>query len=175
MDPLNMKDRRGEPFIVRQATPDDTESILVQMDIVGREQTYMLHDTVTRSVENQKQTIRHMGENYLLLVAEVPAIGVVGSLEIVRGTFRKSQFTATFGMALLPAWRGRGIGQPLVESAEHWARIQGIRKISIAVLGINDNALRFYHRLGYTEEARLPRQYWLDNEPIDEIWLGKFL
>ncbi|MCR4402037.1 MAG: GNAT family N-acetyltransferase [Firmicutes bacterium] len=52
-------------------------------------------------------------------------------------------------VAVLPAWRGRGIGTQLLEAAEKRAKAAGIGKCSLDVDIDNEAARRLYERLGY--------------------------
>ncbi|MEW6229706.1 MAG: GNAT family N-acetyltransferase [Bacillota bacterium] len=52
-------------------------------------------------------------------------------------------------LAVLPAWRGRGIGTSLLAAAENEAKGAGFIKCSLDVGTNNDDARRFYERSGY--------------------------
>ncbi len=65
-------------------------------------------------------------------------------------------------LATDPAWRGRGLGGLLLETAEQVARELGETRMSIIVADTNDGARRLYERHGYREAARRPcvREGW---------------
>jgi ribosomal protein S18 acetylase RimI-like enzyme len=50
--------------------------------------------------------------------------------------------------------RQRGIGRALVERAHEWAAAQGVDEVRIVVYEFNQEALRFYERLGYETGRR---------------------
>ncbi len=50
---------------------------------------------------------------------------------------------------LVPAWRGRGLGQQLLEYAVALFREQGVTQIELAVSPTNAPAVRFYEKHGY--------------------------
>jgi aminoglycoside 6'-N-acetyltransferase len=58
-----------------------------------------------------------------------------------------------FGLAVLPEWRGRGVGSALLEAAETWARAQGAERMSMDLSSANAGALRLYERMGYEVHA----------------------
>lgn len=60
------------------------------------------------------------------------------------------------GVALLPRYRGRGIGTRLMELAETHAAEKGLSKLSLIVFEQNARAKALYERLGYREVAREP-------------------
>jgi ribosomal protein S18 acetylase RimI-like enzyme len=49
--------------------------------------------------------------------------------------------------------RGRGIGRALVEALERLAAARRCAEISVSTLPRNEAAIRFYRRLGFTDEA----------------------
>ena len=54
-------------------------------------------------------------------------------------------------LVVMPAHRGSGIGQRLLEAAEVYARACGMAKLKIGVLRRNEGALRLYERLGFRQ------------------------
>lgn len=58
------------------------------------------------------------------------------------------------GVALLPGYRGRGLGSRLMALAEEDAVARGLDRTSLIVFEENAGALRLYRRLGYDEVAR---------------------
>jgi ribosomal protein S18 acetylase RimI-like enzyme len=46
-------------------------------------------------------------------------------------------------------YRGQGLGRRLMETAEEWARQQGLPRISLSVGAHNELAQRLYETLGY--------------------------
>ncbi len=89
--------------------------------------------------------------------------------------------TAWVGIAILEAWRGRGVGTALMRAAEEWAREQGAERVMLDASLTNVDALRFYEGIGYRRtgiiltkpltggsEARQPRDLgWREIAAID--------
>lgn len=68
------------------------------------------------------------------------------------------------------AYRGQGLGHRLMETAEGWAREQGLPRISLAVGVHNTIGQRLYESLGYQGETlRMSKK--LDSQASDEILL----
>lgn len=53
-----------------------------------------------------------------------------------------------------PTHRGRGVGRLLVDEAVAWARLRGARTLQLMVTSVNEPAMRFYERLGFTRTGR---------------------
>ena len=60
------------------------------------------------------------------------------------------------GVALLPEYRGRGIGAGLMQMARQQARTHGYTQLSLVVFEENTAAVRLYRRLGYETIKRAP-------------------
>lgn len=45
-------------------------------------------------------------------------------------------------------FRGKGLGEKLVESFKQWAKDHGIKKLSVNVSFLNKDAIRFYEKVG---------------------------
>ena len=50
-----------------------------------------------------------------------------------------------------PAYRGRGVGRLVIDSALDWARSAGVRQVVLSVALGPGSALEFYRRLGFIE------------------------
>ena len=53
------------------------------------------------------------------------------------------------GVAVAPAWQGRGVGSRLIGAMQAWAFDQGIAILSLEVVDANAGALGLYRRLGF--------------------------
>jgi len=62
---------------------------------------------------------------------------------------------AEFGLAVVKAVWGQGLGRKLTEMAVQWGRDEGLHKLYLRVFDHNTRAIRLYESLGFREEARL--------------------
>lgn len=60
------------------------------------------------------------------------------------------------GIAVHPAFRGRGIGTRLLDAAHDRARQMALPRVSLICFERNDPAMRLYRRHGYLEQDRRP-------------------
>lgn len=175
IDDQEGRDRMGQPYRIREAAESDAQAIVDLINEVGRELVYIANEGSYFTVAQQQEIIRSKnGAIQLILVAEQSG-QVVGTLELVRGTFVKNAHTATFGMALASGARNRGMGRALLEVAHEWARKEGVNKIHLSVFGSNLAAIRLYQSMGYVEEARRPDQFRLNGQPVDEVFMAYYL
>lgn len=171
----NFTDRQGAPYLVRDARPDDGPAMVELLNRVGQEQIYIADEKAQLSPEQEAQLIGQRNPTLqCILVAEQQG-RVVGSIEMIRGAMKKNSHTAIFGMALFPDFRGRGLGQGLLQAAEEWAANTGVEKISLAVFATNEHAIRLYLNMGYQEEGRRLGQYRIQDALVDELWMAKWI
>lgn len=58
------------------------------------------------------------------------------------------------GLAILPKFRGQGIGTRLLDHAYKRARVEGMKKLSLICFEENDGAFRLYQHEGFEERKR---------------------
>jgi ribosomal-protein-alanine acetyltransferase len=64
-----------------------------------------------------------------------------------------------YSMAVLPKWRGRGIGSRLLKYFEYQSEKQGSQSITLEVRKTNRTAFNLYKRAGYEVKKTLPDYY----------------
>jgi ribosomal protein S18 acetylase RimI-like enzyme len=64
-----------------------------------------------------------------------------------------------------PCVQGSGFGRSVMNAAEDWLRLRGLRKVELLIRTENDAVRRFYEALGYTVEPRTVMTKWLDGRP----------
>jgi len=74
-------------------------------------------------------------------------------------------------------YRGLGIGQALLQTLLDWATVEpGLERIELSVFAHNTRALDLYRKLGFVEEARLPRTVKLaDGTYYDDVMMVKWV
>ena len=82
-------------------------------------------------------------------------IGLVNSFEAY-STFKARPLLNVHDIVVLPAHRGAGVGQALLDACEAHARERGCCKLTLEVLSGNPRALRSYERFGFAPYALAP-------------------
>ena len=70
-------------------------------------------------------------------------------------------------LAVARAWRGRGVGTALFETAIASARDRGCHKLCLSVFAHNTAAIGLYRKLGFVEEGRRRNQF---RRQSGELW-----
>jgi RimJ/RimL family protein N-acetyltransferase len=76
------------------------------------------------------------------------------------------------GLAVDPAFQGRGLGRRLVEAAIEEARARGARRLRLRVLGHNAAARRVYAACGFVVEGVLRGEFLLDGRYVDDVLMA---
>lgn len=98
-------------------------------------------------------------ENVAIYIAEVDET-VVGAIHVsVRQSpdfwaFAPRRYAWIDNLAVSVAYRGRGIGSTLVATAREWATDRDITQLELNVWSFNQDAIRFYERLGFDTACR---------------------
>lgn len=66
-------------------------------------------------------------------------------------TFRARPLLNIHDLAVLPGWRGKGIGRSLLAAAEHRARCRGCCRLTLEVQQDNGRALGLYKSCGFSD------------------------
>lgn len=147
-------------FTIRPATDDDTDA-LDALDH-GSAMHHAAVDPERWQVPSLKEVAAHRRhwrnakprDEALVAVAEDGR--VVGMVELwlrrpsaVPGSAMIQHVAVGLGIAVDPAWRGRGVGTALLRAAEAWARERGATRMNLGLDAFNTGALRLYERMGY--------------------------
>lgn len=155
--------KSGESCRIRTALPADAAQVLENAHANLAEPDAFditLPQELDLTVAQEEAWIREhqQQEGFLCLVAEV-ADGIVGLINFKNGPRRRLVHRGAFGMSVVAAWRGRGVGDALLTALLDWARAHPtIEKVCLSVVVGNDPALGLYRKHGFREEGRRVRE-----------------
>ena len=168
-----------ENIIIRKTLISDAQNLIDYCNQVGGETDFLTfgENEFGVTLEQEENFIRSTqdSENSLSLIA-ISDGKIVGSLNL-RGQHRKRlSHVGEFGISILKKFWGQGIAQSLIKDMFLWAKKHGkIKKINLQVLEDNDNAIKLYKKMGFIEEGRLSKHFYVNNKYSDSILMGKFL
>ena len=148
--PLVLRD--GRQVRIRRAEPDDAAAILAYLGRVGGETLNLTFGAegpgLTEEEERAYLTYMAAADNSLAIVA-VTEDEIVGALTFDGGRRPRMRHTGEFGISVLQAYAGVGLGKALLEYLLAWAERGGIvRKINLKVRVDNLPAIHLYERMG---------------------------
>jgi RimJ/RimL family protein N-acetyltransferase len=147
---------------VREATEDDLLGAFEVYETVAAEGRWIgaeLPVDRERRLEKWRATLRHPREAFFVATASDGTIVGNASLEWAG--------VGDLGMAVLPTWRGKGVGSALLQACIDWGRREQIHKIELRVWPHNAPAIALYEKFGFEREGNLKRHYRRRN---GELW-----
>lgn len=157
---------KGLAYTIRSAVADDAEQLsAVRLQIDGETEN-MDRDRGEAFIDPAgfKEIIRTDTERprNLFLVAE--AKGRIVGFSRCEGTdLKRFSHKVEFGVCVLQAYWGYGIGNNLLKESLAWADRNGIRKVTLNVLETNEKAVALYKKLGFEIEGVLQKDKLLSN------------
>lgn len=109
----------------------------------------------------------------LFLVAEADGV-LVGFSRCQGSTLKRFSHRVEFGVCVLKAYWGHGIGKALLAQSVVWADETGIKKMMLSVLETNTKAIALYERFGFKAEGTLSKDRLLsDGEYYGTVIMGR--
>ncbi len=150
------------PVTIRPFHDDDFEKLLTNIEIIASEGRWIGTDAPVDRKRWRDRVHEEICSGGAHLVVEVDdqIVGSGGLKQLIPGLFE-------IGMALVPQWRGKGIGSALLTEMVEWARRHGAYKITLQVWPHNQSAIALYEKFGFKREGRL-RRHWRRRN--GELW-----
>jgi len=176
-DPMRAEEvtlKDGRRVVIRPSRLRDADSLLRNVNLIGREEIYIMVDRVPNLDEERQWLGTFDGVRTILLVADADG-EAIGSADCHGGTYAKTHHVGGIGIAIRDGWRGVGLGRILMERILEWMRARGFKKAELAVFATNGRARRLYESLGFQEEGVRRRHVRIRDEYDDEVLMGLWL
>jgi len=176
-DPMRAEEvtlKDGRRVVIRPSRIRDADSLLRNVNLIGREEIYIMVDRVPDLDEERRWLGTFDGVRTVLLVADADG-EAIGSADCHGGTYAKTHHVGGIGIAIRDGWRGVGLGRILMERILEWMRARGFKKAELAVFATNGRARRLYESLGFQEEGVRRRHVRIRDEYDDEVLMGLWL
>ena len=159
---------------VRMARSSDAETICTIYN-QGIEDRVATLETELRTPAERREWMATRGPRHPVLVAEARGI-VVGWGSLNRFNPRPAyDHVADLSVYVERAWRGRGVGQCLLERLVALARDLRYHKMVLAAFPTNRPGITLYERIGFTTVGIYHEQGQLDGRWVDVIVMEKLL
>ncbi|AYC30527.1 GNAT family N-acetyltransferase [Paenisporosarcina cavernae] len=175
----NEKNRRKPSISIREAIESDADQLVLVRKTIDTET-----ENMDRTEEESTMTLSDMKElidsdrnspHAHFLVAEVEG-KIVGFSRCAGSSLSKLRHQVEFGVGVVKAYWGYGIGKQLLNESLAWAQHAGKVKMTLNVLDTNEKAIRLYERLGFETEGVLRADKKLaDGKFYNTIVMGKLL
>jgi RimJ/RimL family protein N-acetyltransferase len=163
-----------EPVEIRPFEPSDLESFNTTLNLICAERRYLASvDGFTLEESQQFIQSNIWGD----ILQQVAAIGpqIIGWCDII--PYPETGFThvGRLGMALLPDYRGRGIGTRLLSACLARAQTTALEKVELQVFADNAAAIALYKKLGFCQEGVKTKGRKLEGQYQDIVLMALML
>jgi len=171
-----MKLKDGRVLTIRKAVKKDAKALIEYMGKISSETEFVTAKPgeIKLSIENEEKFIEnyHKFDNWLFIVAEVDK-KIVGSLDFAGGRRQRIKHAGEFGVSVLEAYWGLGIGKALMLYMIDWVKKTGIvKKINLRVREGNERAIRLYKKLEFKKEGIISRGLRIHEKYYSFILMG---
>lgn len=171
-----LKLKNGQTMILREAVAEDAEAMISFVNQVAGESDNLTFGPgeFNITLEQEKNILAdfQQGLNQLFLIGEIDG-EIIGNITFRGGQRPRVAHAGEFGISVLQKYWGLGIGKHLLEYLIEWAREVGvIRKINLRVKEDNEGAIQLYKKMGFEEEGRITREFYIDDKFYDSIAMG---
>ena len=154
---------------IRRGTLEDVKGIWRCIDTAVREGWFTFVEPPPLSAVRSS-----LSPSSIYFVAERDA-QIVGWCDVTPIDQEGFRHAGTLGMALLPAFRDRGLGRQLLQVTVQEAHGAGLSRIELQLLASNNRALALYERSGFVLEGRKHLARVLDEVPEDILCMALLL
>lgn len=158
--------------IIRKAEAKDAAVIIQLVKQVISESPFFPRtlDEFDFTAEQEEEYIKNAA---LFLLAEIDG-RIIGSATLDRSHLSKLSHTAEFGVTILKAYSGQGIGSTLLKKVIEWVELNNVEKINLEVFEDNVPAISLYKKFGFIEEGRKRKAIKTGETYKDIILMGRF-
>lgn len=155
--------KNGKEAMIRNGDASDGSAVFEVFNQTHAETDFLLSypDENSFDPEQEAQFLKEKtlspNETELVAVVDGRIVGTAG-IESV-GKKYKVKHRAEFGIGVLKAYWGLGLGKALTEACIQCARDAGYDQLELNVAAENDRALSLYRGLGFVEFGRNPRGF----------------
>lgn len=172
---IKLKD--GRKLIIKEANPEEARDIIRYVSTVGSESDFLTYGDGEYKISLEQEIKLIHGsiesDNQVILIGWVQNV-IVGCITFRAGKWQRVRHTGEFGVTVSKKNWGLGIGTLMTEALLNWAKGSTvIRKINLRVRSDNDRAIAVYKKLGFVEEGKITREFYIDGEFFDNFLFGK--
>jgi RimJ/RimL family protein N-acetyltransferase len=156
------------PEIV-QISQEYVESFHRALDFVARERRYLAFLEAPPLDDVKAFARSNIAKGYPQLIV-LSAGEVVGWCDVVPKPRPVHAHVGGLGVALLPEFRGQGLGERLIRQALEAARAFGLHRVELTVREDNKNAIALYKKIGFEIEGLMR-----DAMKVDGVYESTYL
>ena len=158
-------------IMIRKATKNDLQFIY---DLYMHPQVnpFLLYEPM--NMEDFKPIFNKLLENEIKYVFMDQMKTPVGMFKLFPWTYRASHIAYLGGLAIHPAYAGKGFGLKMMQEIIDLANQEGYKRIELSVATENLGAIKLYKKVGFEEEGIMRKYTYLKSEGrfLDELLMS---
>lgn len=147
------------------------DSFWIALDTVAREKKYLALQEAP-PIEKTRAFVADNIANGVPQFVAVEGETVVGWCDIKPGWPHSMRHCGGVGIGILPAYRGRGLGEQLLRITIAAAQQRGITRIELATRIDNLRAIKLYERVGFVHEGVKRAELCMDGVYFDSAMMA---
>lgn len=168
----------GERLVLRSMMPEDHAAYVIFQRQVAEETTHTLQ--IPGRIANY-ETVCARWTAALDAAAVESCLGVFDGVRLIGMLLLHSEFgdhpwtrhAGLFGMMILRAYWGRGLGTYMLQCLDAQARQCGLTRLGARVRVKNERGVALYQRTGYTIEGVCRCAAYIHGQYVDEYYIAK--
>lgn len=162
---------------IRSLKKNDGKELFELMLALDNETQYMLYEPNERksSSEQMSQKIETINNSKSVIFGAFEGARMVGMIELLRGRTNRIHHCGYIVIGVLSSDSGHGIGAKLLSEVEEWSVHNEITRLELTVMTHNERACELYLRSGYVNEGIKRNSIKIDNQYVDEYYMGKMI
>ena len=163
--------KNGKTAILRNA--EESDAVLENFNLTHAETDYLLTypDEGSFDAEKEARYLKRKAESVneieIIAVADGRVVATAGVDAV--GTRDKLRHRAEFGVSVLKAYWGLGIGGALTQACIQCAREAGYAQLELTAVAENERAIALYRKAGFVEFGRNPRGFRSRTSGFQEV------
>lgn len=175
VSPTQYNGKDGSSIIVRLAMPEDYDASIATFQKVASERIYLNTEETPPDIKDiwTRRWLRN-GDTNMFAVSEVMGKIVGGIVLNLYSNSPKTSHVRELGMWILKEYRGKGVGNAMMEYAIKWVEDSGsIKKVTLGVWSTNLSAISLYLKFGFHIEGSYRDIALVQGEYVDEILMAR--
>lgn len=166
--------KNGCMIELKQPQEADCEAIIEMMKRTYEESEFLTRypDEFNITVEDEIRWISRFDHQKTTMMIAKDGDVVVGNASINAGlNADKTRHRCTFGIAIIDAYQGKGLGRLLIKEMIAFAKNAGYEQIELEVVARNNRAIHLYMSEGFVVYGKRPNAFKLRDGRYDDEYL----
>lgn len=161
-------------FSIRRAVPSDAPNVIALIDAVGAEGLWLATERFVPTPQWENVLYHPDADSRAILIVAETQERIVGWCRVFPHIFgNKSRHVADVGIGVHQDFRGRGIGNALMQNAIVWARENGFEKLMLDLYSTSETAKRLFENVGFHVVGIRARHAKINGAYVDEILMER--